>query len=106
MSAPRSRLYRRFVDELEAAHLAAGPDDASPVTDADVDGLPGVVQRYLAFMGVVGRPRDWSFRAHFVGRFRLRPWLGWMPAEAWQYNSGLEVARVFVMRLRFAGSCR
>jgi hypothetical protein len=25
-----------------------------------------------------------------------------MPAEAWQYNSGLEVARLFVMRLRFA----
>jgi len=43
MSAPRSRLYRRFVDELEAAHLAAGPDDVTPVTGADVDGLPGVV---------------------------------------------------------------
>ncbi len=26
-----------------------------------------------------------------------------MPAEAWQYNSGLEIGRVFVTRLRFAG---
>jgi hypothetical protein len=53
-------------------------------------------------MGVVGRPRVWSFRAGIVGRFRLRPRLGWMPAHAWQYNSSLEVARIFLMRLRFA----
>jgi len=73
------------------------------VVEADLDGLPPVVQKYLGFMGVVGRPRDWSFRARFLGKFRLRPRLGWMPAEAWQYDSALEVARVFVMRLRFAG---
>jgi hypothetical protein len=102
-SAPRSRLYRRFVGDVELVGLPAGPGDPSVVTEADVESLPEVVRRYLGFMGVVGRPRDWSFRAHFVGRFRLRPRLGWMPAEAWQYNSALEVARVFVMRLRFAG---
>jgi hypothetical protein len=61
-----------------------------------------VVQRYLRFMGVVDRPRDWSFRARFVGRFRLRPRLGWMPAEAWQYSTSSGIARIFVMHLRFA----
>lgn len=99
----RSRLYRRFSQEVDAAALPAGPGDESPVTEADIAGLPPVVQRYLRFMGVVGQQRTWSFRARFVGRFRLRPRLGWMPAEAWQYNSGLAVARLFVMRLRFAG---
>ena len=99
----RSRLYRRFVDEVTAAHLSAGPGESTPVSEADLAALPEVVQRYLRFMGVAGRPRDWGFRAHFVGRFRLRPRLGWMPAEAWQYNSSLEIARIFVMRLRFAG---
>ncbi|HET9139927.1 DUF6544 family protein [Actinophytocola sp.] len=28
--------------------------------------------------------------------------LGWMPAQAWRYNSSLETARIFLMRLRFA----
>jgi hypothetical protein len=98
-----SRLYRRFVDELTTVSLPIGPGDATPVADSDLAGLPDAVQRYLRFMGVVGRPRDWSFRARFVGRFRLRHRLGWMPAEAWQYNSGVDVARVFVMRLRLAG---
>jgi hypothetical protein len=68
-----------------------------------VAALPEAVQRYLWFMGVVGAPRHWSFTARFQGRFRLRPGLGWMPAEAWQYNSALGVARIFVMRIRFAG---
>ncbi len=104
MNAPeRDGLYRRFVHAVEAADLPAGPVDPAPVTEDDLAGLPDVVRHYLQFMGVVDRPRDWSFRARFAGRFRLRPRLGWMPAEAWQYNTSVGVARVFVMRLRFAG---
>jgi hypothetical protein len=99
----RDRLWPRFVAAAAAADLPAAPPGDTDVVTADaVSALPEVVQRYLGFMGVVGRQRDWSLRARFVGRFRLRPRLGWMPAEAWQYDSGLEVARLFVMRLRFA----
>jgi len=101
-SSPRSRLFERLADEVVAAELAPGPTDDAPVTEADLAKHPEAVQRYLTFMGVVGRPRDWSFRARFVGRFRLRPRLGWMPAEAWQFNSSTEITRIFVMRLRFA----
>jgi hypothetical protein len=102
VSASATRLYRTFSNEVAAARLPAGPGDATPVTEADIDALPRAVQRYMRFMGVVGRPRDWSFQARFTGRFWLRRGLGWMPADAWQYNSGLEVARIFVMRLRLA----
>jgi len=103
LTVRRSDLQRRYVDEVASAHLPAGPGDPTPVLEADLIGLPEVVQRYLRFMGVVGRPRDWSFQSRFVGTFWLKPRLGWMPAESWQYNSALEVARIFVMRLRFAG---
>lgn len=106
MSTGSTRLYKQFVDEVAAAHLPDRPPDLPVITESDIAGLPEAAQRYLRFMGVVGRPRDWSFQARFVGRFRLRPRLGWMPAEAWQYNSGLEVGRVFVMALRFAGILR
>jgi hypothetical protein len=99
----RDRLYQRLIREIGVGGVPTGPGDQSTVTEAEVSRLPDVVQRYLRFMGVVGRPRIWSLRARFVGRFRLRPRLGWMPAEAWQYNSSLGIARVFVMRLRFAG---
>ena len=50
-------------------------------------------------MGVVGKPRDWSFRAGWRGQFRRGPSEEWLPCEAWQYDSAIEVARIFHMRL-------
>lgn len=96
-------MYGTFVKEVAAAHLPVGSAEAAAVTEDELSGFPAAAQRYLRFMGVVGRPRDWSFRAHFKGRFRRSPGAGWMPCESWQYNSGVEVARIFVMRARFAG---
>lgn len=99
---PNGRLYRALSRDVAAAGLRSDPAFREPVTDADLAGLPEAVQRYLRFMGVVGRPRDWSFRARFTGRFRMRPDSGWAAAEAWQYNSAVEITRVYAMRIRFA----
>ena len=101
-AGPGGRLFDRLGRETRAARLPAGPGDETPVTEADLAGLPSPARRYLRFMGVVGRPRDWSFRTRFTGRFRMRPGMGWLPAEAWQYNSAIAVSRVFVMRVRLA----
>jgi hypothetical protein len=88
-----------FVRTVAAAGLPSGPVSADPVTEADLDVLPAVVRRYLRAMGVLGRPRTWSLRGHFAGRFRRRPDQPWMPLSASQYNSTVEVARLFRMRL-------
>jgi hypothetical protein len=97
------QMYRRLSEEVRAAGLAAGGADPEPVTEEQVAALPATVRRYLRAMGVVNRQRDWSFQAHFTGRFRLRGQGSWMPAEIWQYNSAMEVARIFHMRIDFAG---
>lgn len=96
------QMYRRLSEEVRAAGLP-GSADAQPVTEDDLARLPSTVQRYLRAMGVVNRPRDWSFQAHFTGRFLLQGKGRWMPAEVWQYNSAVEVARIFHMRIDFAG---
>lgn len=88
--------------QAAAAGLPGPGPDASVVDAAEVEGLPGAVRRYLTFMGTVGAPRVWSFAARFRGRFNLRG-RGWMPAEAWQYNCGQPIGRVFHMRLDLAG---
>ena len=72
------QMYGRLSDEVLSAGLAAGGADPRPVTDEDISGLPSTVQRYLRAMGVVHRPRDWSFLAHFTGRFRLKGRGLWM----------------------------
>jgi hypothetical protein len=91
-----------FLRTVSAAGLPTEPTSTAPVTEADLAGLPPAAARYLRAMGVMGRPRTWSLRAHFAGRFRRRPDQPWLPLDAWQYNSGVEVARLFRMRLLVA----
>ena len=98
-----SRPPHSFLGGLRDARLPGAPGPVEPVTAADLANLPLIVQRYLGFMGVVGRRPTWSFAAHLTGRFRRSEHEAWMPAEAWQYNSSLEVARLFQMKLKFAG---
>jgi len=96
-------MRKRFLLELTSAGLPAGEPVDPPVADDELIALPEPARRYMRFMGVVGRPRDWSFRLGFSGRFRTKPNGRWMNCEAWQYNSRPAVARVFHIRIRFGG---
>jgi len=98
-AAAGARPPRAFARAVVAAGLPEEPAISAPVTEDDLTGLPASAQRYLRAMGVVGRPRTWSLRAHFVGRFRRGPGQRWMPMDAWQYNSAIEIARLFRMRV-------
>lgn len=100
---PSGGMRAKFLREVAEARLPLGPGPCQKVTDQMLDALPPAACRYLRFMRVIGRPRTWSFCARWSGAFRMRPDQPWMPCEAWQYNSSLEIARIFHMRLRFAG---
>ena len=93
----------KFLREVAALGLPAGPGPGAPVTEADVAGLPEPARRYLHFMGVVGRPRDWSVRARLAGRFRRSATAEWQDCQCWQYNTRLDVARIFHLTLKMAG---
>jgi hypothetical protein len=97
------QMYRRLSEEVCAAGVGVEDSETQMVTERDLVGLPATAQRYLYAMGVVNQPRIWSFQAHLTGRFRLKGQGSWMPAEVWQYNSAVDVARIFHMRLDFAG---
>jgi hypothetical protein len=80
----------RLMSELAAAGLPTGPDrPAGIVSEEEVRSFPEPVQRYLAFMGAVGAPRVWSFRAGFEGRFRRGPDEAWREVDAiWHLPQG------------------
>jgi hypothetical protein len=101
--APSRSMRAKLIAEVAQLHLPSGPGSREPVTEAEIAVLPEPAQRYMRFMGVPGRPRIWSFRARWVGAFRRGPHEAWMPCEAWQYNTRLEIARIFHMRLRLHG---
>ncbi len=96
-------MRNKFFKELRGLDLPRESDVGEPITEAELAPLPAAARSYLRFMGVVGRPRDWSFQLSFRGRFRTRPDQGWMKCEAWQYNSRPAVARIFHLRIRFGG---
>lgn len=95
---------RTFEREVAALGLPAAPSNTAQVTEADIASLPAPAQRYLRFMGAVGRPRDWSIRARLHGRFRPGEDAAWQELDALQYSSGApRITRLFYMRLRFGG---
>jgi hypothetical protein len=59
-------MRRRFLRELASTGLPSGPGPE----------------------GVVGRPRDWSVRLAFHGRFRTRAGQPWRKCPAWLYDFG------------------
>jgi len=97
-------LRSRFSTELARLGLPQPPAGVlPPITEAELAALPEAAQRYLRFMGVVGRPRDWSFRLGFAGRFKVKQHAPWRACEVWQYNTSPAITRTFLMRIRFAG---
>jgi hypothetical protein len=96
-------MREKLMREVAALNLPLSTGANPAVTDGDLEGLPGAVQRYLRFMGVVGRPRDWSFGLGYTGLFRRSRTDRWMKCEAWQYNSRLSIARIFHIRIRIGG---
>ncbi len=93
---------RRLRAHVERLSLPAPPQDRV-VREDDLAGLPEAAQRYLHFMGVVGKPVTWSFEAAFSGRFRVDVSRPWGQARALQYNTIHPPTRVFRLALRFAG---
>jgi hypothetical protein len=96
-------MREKFFRELVALGLPEESGLAEPFTESELATLPPPVQRYMRFMAVVGRPRDWSFCARWDGRFRMGPDKPWMACEAWQYNTSVAVARIFHMRMLLLG---
>lgn len=96
-------MHAIFERELAQAGLTARGAPGPVVTEADLAPLPDSAQRYLRFFGLVGRPRDTTFRAHLRGRFRRARGAAWAACEAWQFNSRPDVSRHFYLRLRVLG---
>ncbi|MFO0734708.1 MAG: DUF6544 family protein [Labilithrix sp.] len=74
-----------------------------PVTESELAPLPPLVQRYLRYAGVVGRPHVQGFRARFTGRIRSGPSAPWMPFTGEQHNFTEPKTRLFSMQATTRG---
>ena len=96
----------RWADAVRA-ELATRPDGASPapvLAEADLEGLPAPVRRYVVASGAVGRPVPRSMRLVFDAVMRRKPGETGMRATSTQVNGfGDRPARLFLMKARMFG---
>ncbi len=82
-SLPSSFWNRYQAGVKERLTLAPASDI---IAEQDIRHLPDPVQKYLLYVGAVGKPRIHNFRAVFRGAMKLERSGGWMNIRAQQYN--------------------
>ncbi len=101
LSAGPLSLRATFEREVTRGLARSGPQ--ALVSEPDIAPLPSPVQRYLRYVGVVGRPRVRDFRVRFTGRIRSGPSAPWMALRAEQYSFTDRPTRLFFMQARTFG---
>jgi hypothetical protein len=102
LDARPSSFRSRFAHDRDV--LLARPRRPAPtVTEADLAGLPPLMQTYLRRVGAVGRPRVRSVRVRFDAQMRTSATSAWMPSRATQYEFFDPPARLFYMNASRAG---
>jgi hypothetical protein len=94
--------FRRAYDQAVSERLLK-PAHPAPLTEADLESLPGPVRRYIRQSGAVGRPRPHDFQVRMMGRIRASPEDPWMEFTAEQNNFVDDPARFFLMDARRRG---
>ncbi|MFM9950530.1 MAG: DUF6544 family protein [Saprospiraceae bacterium] len=72
------------------------------LTEADIQGLPPLVQSYLRYSGVINKPKVHSMRIVFEGEMRDKG-KDWFPFRSEQFNFFDEPTRLFFMKGKMFG---
>lgn len=92
-----------FRREAAAATATVAQGSSPAIGEADLVGMPALVQRYLRAVGVVGRPPVRHFRVTFRGGLRSEPDSAWMPSVALQHTLFNPSKRVFIVHASMYG---
>ena len=65
------------------------------LTEADIQHLPAIVQKFLHYSGTIGKEKVLNFRAEFEGGIRSKSTEDFMPLKSVQYNFTDKPARLF-----------
>jgi hypothetical protein len=72
------------------------------LTEADIQSLPPLIQKYIRYVGVLGKPKVKNFRLVFDGQMRDKG-KDWFPFRSEQYNFFDDPTRLFFMKAQMSG---
>lgn len=94
------RLYNK---EVRAGLERTNDIQSEIITEKDIQYLPAIVQKYLRYVGVIGKEKVFNFRVEFEGKIRSNPDDGWMKLSSVQYNFIDKPTRIFYIKARKMG---
>lgn len=75
----------------------------SILTENDTKHLPKPVQKYLAYVGVIGKAKVKNMRITFAGEMKLDPKKDWLQIKSEQYNFFDNPTRIFLIQAKMSG---
>ncbi len=97
------KLKRTFREETDKALAESSVQEDSILTEEDLGHLPEQVQKYLRYVGAVGRAKVRNFRIVFGGEFKTAPDKEWTGMAATQYSEVMDVKRLYYMEMKMGG---
>jgi hypothetical protein len=102
LSLGKVRFEERFLADVNTGISQESPLPAKLLSEADLKPLPFPVQKYLRYVGVVGKPIPKQFRAVFLGQMREKG-KDWFPFRSVQHNFWETPTRLFFMKAKMFG---
>jgi hypothetical protein len=73
------------------------------LTENDIKDLPGPVQKYMRYVGVIGRGKLQNVRIDFRGKMKMGPQKDWVEVKTTQYNFlTSDLTRLFFIKTKIA----
>jgi len=95
------RFERRVADEVRELFKEVEETGPEVISEADLEGLPEPVQKYLRYAQIVGKKRIGTVRLKQKGSIRTGEDQGWMPFTAEQYYTTDDPAFVWHATVKF-----
>jgi len=95
------RFERRVADEVRELFKEAEETGREVISEADLEGLPEPVQKYLRYAQIVGKKRIGTVRLKQKGSIRTGEDQGWMPFTAEQYYTTDDPSFVWHATVKF-----
>ncbi|MCO6487370.1 MAG: hypothetical protein J5I98_03080 [Phaeodactylibacter sp.] len=96
------RFENTYREDVSAALERTNAMESELLTEADLLPLPAPVQKYLRYVGVVGKPKVKNVRITFTGQMRGKG-QDWFSFTSEQYNFFDEPTRLFFMKASVKG---
>jgi len=96
-------MKRVYKNEVKIALERIKTIEPEILTEDDIQHLPLIVQKYLRYVGVIGKEKIANFRVEFEGKIRGNQEDGWMKLKSVQYNFTDHPTRIFYITARKMG---